>query len=76
MEHTMRTTINVNNDLMNELIKRTKSRTKTEAIETAIKDFLDKKAIEDLISLSGKIDIDPDWQTDEEEELKEYNDHR
>jgi hypothetical protein len=76
MEHTMRTTINVNNDLMNELIKRTKSRTKTEAIETAIKDFLDKKAIEDLISLSGKIDIDSDWQMDEEEELKEYNDHR
>lgn len=72
----MRTTINVNNDLMNELIKRTKSRTKTEAIETAIKDFLDKKAIEDLISLSGKIDIDSDWQMDEEEELKEYNDHR
>jgi hypothetical protein len=76
MEHTMRTTINVNNELMNELIKRTKSRTKTEAIETAIKEFLDKKAIEDLISLSGKIDIDPDWQVDEEEELKEYNDHR
>lgn len=72
----MRTTINVNNNLMNELIKRTKSRTKTEAIETAIKDFLDKKAIEDLISLSGKIDIDPDWQKDEDEELKEYNGHR
>jgi len=75
MEHTMRTTINVNDNLMNELIKRTKSRTKTEAIETAIKEFLDKKAIEDLISLSGKIDIDPDWQKDEEMELKEYNGH-
>ena len=71
----MRTTINVNDNLMNELIKRTKSRTKTEAIETAIKEFLDKKAIEDLISLSGKIDIDPDWQKDEEMELKEYNGH-
>ena len=75
MEHTMRTTINVNDDLMNELITRTKCRTKTEAIEIAIKDFLDKKALEDLISLSGKIDIDPDWQKDEEIELKEYNDH-
>lgn len=60
---------------MDELIKRTKCRTKTEAIETAIRGFLEKKAIEDLISLSGKIDIDPDWQKDEELELKEYNDH-
>ncbi|MBN1906813.1 MAG: type II toxin-antitoxin system VapB family antitoxin [Deltaproteobacteria bacterium] len=72
----MRTTINVNNNLINELLKRTKSRTKTEAIETAIRDFLDKKAIEDLISLNGKIDIDRDWQKDEEKELKEYNGHR
>lgn len=72
----MRTTINVKDDLMNELIKRTNCNTKTEAIEIAIRDFLDKKAIEDLISLSGKIDIDPDWQKDEEMELEEYNDHR
>ena len=71
----MRTTINVKDELMNELVKRTKCRTKTEAIEIAIKDFLEKKAIEDLISLSGKIDIDPDWQKDEKAELKEYNDH-
>ncbi len=71
----MRTTINVKDQLMNELVKRTKSHTKTEAVEIAIKDYLEKKAIEDLISLSGKIDIDPDWKRDEEEELKEYNDH-
>ena len=70
----MRTTININDDLMNALLKSTKSPTKTQAIETAIKAYLDKKAIEDLISLSGEIDIDPDWQKDEEEELSEYKD--
>ena len=71
----MRTTINVNDELMNALLKRTKSRTKTQAIETAIREYLDKKAVEDLISLSGKIDIDPDWRKDEEAELDEYKDH-
>ena len=71
----MRTTINVSDELMNALLKSTKSRTKTQAIETAIREYLDKKAIEDLILLSGKIDIDPEWQKDEEAELDEYKDH-
>jgi hypothetical protein len=71
----MRATINVSDELMNALLERTKSRTKTQAIETAIREYLDKKAIEDLISLSGKIRIDPDWRKDEEAELDEYKDH-
>ena len=71
----MRTTINVSDELMSALLERTKSRTKTQAIETAIREYLNKKAIEDLISLSGRIDIDPDWQKDEEAELNEYKDH-
>ena len=32
-------------------------------------------SFEDLISLSGKIDIDLDWQKEEEAELNEYRDH-
>ena len=71
----MRTTINVSDELMNALLERTKSRTKTQAIETAIREYLDRKAVEDLISLSGKIDIDPDWRKEEEAELDEYKDH-
>ena len=72
MEHTMRTTINVNDVLLEALIKKTKTRTKTLAIETAIREYLHKMAIEDLISLSGKIDIETDWLKDEEAELNEY----
>jgi hypothetical protein len=56
----MKITINIDDQLMDKLLKRTKCRTKTRAIEIAIREFLDKKAVEDLISLSGKIDIDPD----------------
>jgi len=71
----MRTTINVSDELINDLMKRTKSRTKTQAIVTAIREYLKRTAVEDLISLSGNIDIDIDWQKEEEAELDEYKDH-
>ena len=71
----MRTTINVSDELINALLERTKARTKTQAIERAIREYLGQKAIEDLIALSGKIDIDPNWEREEEIELDEYEDH-
>ena len=71
----MRTTINVSDELMDSLMKYTGARTKTQAIETAVREFLKRKAVEDLIAMSGKIDIYPDWQKEEEAELDEYRDH-
>lgn len=71
----MRTSINIQDDLMNELLARSKAKTKTKAVELAIKDYVEKKSIEDLISLSGKINIDADWQKEEEDELNEYRDY-
>ncbi len=71
----MRTTINIQDDLMNRLLAGTKSKTKTKAVEIAIKDYIEKKSIEDLLSLSGKIDIDPDWEKEEEAELNGYQNH-
>jgi hypothetical protein len=73
-EHIMRTTINVKDDLLEALLKRTMARSKTKAIEMAIGEYLDKKAMEDIIELSGKIHIDPDWEREEERELDEYRD--
>ena len=72
----MRTTININDALLNALMKRTKMKTKTKAIELAIREYLKKKAIEDLISLSGRIDIDPDWKKEEDAELDEYDEYQ
>lgn len=72
----MRTTINIRDELLDALMKRTKARTKTMAIELAIEEYLERQSIEDLIALSGKIDIDPDWEKEEEAELHEYRDHR
>ena len=71
----MRTTINIKDDLMEALLALTKAKTKTKAVELSIREYIEKKSIEDLISLSGKINIDSDWQKEEEDELNEYRDH-
>jgi Arc/MetJ family transcription regulator len=52
----MRTTIDVNNDLINEVIKKVGVRTKKSAIETALKDYLKYKKIEELKGLIGNYD--------------------
>ena len=71
----MRTTIIIRDDLMETLLAGTKAKTKTKAVEIAIKDYIEKKSIEDLLALSGKIDIDPDWEKEEETELNGYRNH-
>jgi len=71
----MRTTINIKDDLMEALLLHTKAKTKTKAIELSIREYIQKKSIEDIVSLSGKITIDSDWQKVEEDELNEYRDH-
>ncbi len=72
----MRTTLNIKNDMMDALLKRTKSKTKTKAVEVAIKEYLEKKAIEELIALSGNIHIELDWEKEEEAEVNGYKNHR
>ena len=71
----MRTTISIKDELMDALISRTKTRSRSKAVEIAIRDYIEKKSVEDLISLSGKVTIDLDWQKEEETELNEYKDH-
>jgi hypothetical protein len=60
---------------MEALLTHTKAKTKTKAIELSIREYIEKKSIEDLVSLSGKISIDSDWQKGEEAELNEYRNH-
>ena len=71
----MRTTINIQDGLMEALLIQTKAKTKTKAVELSIREYLEKKSIENIVALSGKINIDSDWQKMEEAELNEYQDH-
>ena len=69
-------TVNIQDDLMEALLAQTKAKTKTKAIELSIREYIEKKSIENIVALSGKINIDSDWQKMEEDELNECRDHR
>lgn len=56
----MRTTLNLDEELIQELVKVTEARTKTEAIHIAAEEMIRRKKLEKLKSLSGKIHIDLD----------------
>jgi len=66
----MRTTLNLDDDLVRELMKATRARTKTDAIHQAISDMIRRKKLDKLKSLSGKLTINLDWQTQEDVEIK------
>lgn len=66
----MRTTLNLDEELVKELMKITGAKTKVEAIHLAISEFIRRKKLEGLKALSGKIRIAENWQELEELELK------
>jgi hypothetical protein len=66
----MRTTLNLSDDLIAELMRVSGLKTKTEAIHLAISEFIRRKKLRSLMDLSGKVRIDPNWQEAEETELK------
>lgn len=59
----MRTTINVDDDMMKVVMKETKAATKTEAIRRALEDFVRRRNAEAIIALKGKVKFDVDWKT-------------
>ncbi len=59
----MRTTINIDDDILNFVVKETKAPTKTAAVRQALEDYVRRKKIEKLIALKGKIKFDVDWKT-------------
>jgi Arc/MetJ family transcription regulator len=66
----MRTTLNLDDVLIKELMEVTQAKTKTEAIHLALSEYVRSKKLEGLKALSGKIHLDLDWREVEEQELK------
>jgi len=58
----MRTTINVDDDVFDRLMELTESRTKTEAVNRALEDYVRLKLKERLLSLSGQITIEDNYR--------------
>ncbi len=68
----MRTTLNIDDSLVNRLLKVTHEKSKTKAITIAIKEYLKKKNIEKILSYQGKLKIEDNWRELEDNELNEY----
>jgi Arc/MetJ family transcription regulator len=66
----MRTTLDLDEKLIEELLKATEAKTKTEAIHLAISELIRRKKLERLKSLSGKIHIDLDLEKMQKADLK------
>ena len=66
----MRTTLDLDEDLVNELLKATEAKTKTEAIHLAMSELIRRRKLEKLKSLSGKIHIDLDLKKMKKVELE------
>lgn len=67
----MRTTLNVDDQLLDELVRVTHAKTKTEAVRVALSEYLRLKRKQELLALRGQLDITDNWQALRELELKE-----
>ena len=71
----MRATLSFRDELIEDLVRETGAKNKTQAITQAIEDFLYKRRLKKLLSLQGKLDLEDNWkemETLEMEELKRY----
>ncbi|VAX09372.1 hypothetical protein MNBD_GAMMA26-1889 [hydrothermal vent metagenome] len=68
----MRTTLNLDDSLIHDILDCTREQSKTKAITIALKDYLRRKNIENILSLQGNLDIEDNWKELEQEEMREY----
>jgi len=66
----MRTTLDLNEKLIRELMDVTAAKTKTEAIHQAAAELIRRKKLDQLKSLSGTIHLDLNWKRLEQAEIR------
>jgi hypothetical protein len=66
----MRTTLDLNEKLIRELMDVTSAKTKTDAIHQAASELIQRKKLDQLKPLSGKIHLDLDWRKLERTEIR------
>ena len=67
----MRTTLNIKDDVLRQVVKLTHATTKSRAVAAALEEYLRSRKQQEIKKLSGKIKIHLDWKKMEEEELKD-----
>jgi Arc/MetJ family transcription regulator len=69
----MRTTIDLPEELMSDLLALSKTRKKKDAVRIALEEFVRRKKVEKLLTLPGKIEISDVTTELEQMELEESN---
>ncbi|MCI5141035.1 MAG: type II toxin-antitoxin system VapB family antitoxin [Candidatus Electrothrix sp. ATG1] len=67
----MRTTLNIDDRLFQDVLSITKAKSKTEAVRTALTEFLRMKQKEKILAMRGRVDIRGSEKLREEEQ-REY----
>ena len=57
----MRTTVDIEAGLLEELVKITGEKSKSKALSKALREYIREKRIEELLHMAGKIELDLDW---------------
>ncbi|NCP78813.1 MAG: DUF2191 domain-containing protein [Desulfuromonadales bacterium] len=66
----MRATLNIPEELMNDVQLLTGEKSRTGAIIAVMEEYVKKKRLEKLLALQGQLSIDYDWQKAEAEEIR------
>ncbi len=72
----MRTTLNIPDKLIKELESISQGKSKTQLFTEALEEYINKKRMEKLLSLKGKIKIDYDWKAEERKEILAVKEER
>ena len=54
----MRTTVTIEHDILEELLKQTKAKSKAAAVKEAVRDYLRREKLKKIKSLKGKLEFD------------------
>ncbi len=66
----MRATLNIPDELIDEVQQLTGQKSKTGAIVHVMEEYVRRKKVDALLALRGKVTVEYDWQAGEEQELK------
>jgi metal-responsive CopG/Arc/MetJ family transcriptional regulator len=56
----MRSTVTIEKEILDQLVKETKAKTKSSAVKKAIAEYLRREKVNKIISLKGKLEFDLD----------------
>ncbi len=67
----MRTTMDLDETLVDEVVELTGEKKRGKAVNVALLEFIRTKRLEQLRALAGHIDLDYDWEEEERKELED-----